>query len=119
MFARNNSNKLKKLIIYCSCPFFDTWPKKLKLDEFKNYGFDVELWSTEEIFFKLENIKLASSGSENYLYKDLNIIKIKSLFDLDKKVLFREIPDLPNLENGRRPERKFLNTCPSGTAFVA
>ena len=86
MFARNNSNKLKKLIIYCSCPFFDTWPKKLKLDEFKNYGFDVELWSTEEIFFKLENIKLASSGSENYLYKDLNIIKIKSLFDLDKKV---------------------------------
>ena len=55
MTIKNYTNKSKKLIIYCSVPVFDTWPKKFKLDEFKNYGFDVEIWSTAEIFFKNEN----------------------------------------------------------------
>ena len=44
--------KKRKLIVYSSAPFFDTWPKKFNLDKFKNYGFDVELWSSEEIFYK-------------------------------------------------------------------
>ncbi len=79
-------NKSKKLIIYCSVPIFDTWPHRLELDKFKNYGFDVELWSTEEIFFKLENIKAAASGSDKYLYTDLDVIKIKKLTDLENKV---------------------------------
>ena len=86
MILDNYSAKSKKLIIYCPVPFFNTWPKKWKLDELKNYGFDVELWSTEEIFYKLENIKAAASGSSDYLYTDLNIIKIKNFFDLNKKV---------------------------------
>ena len=76
MSLNDYSNKSKKLIIYCSVPFFDTWPKKWALDKFKNYGFDVELWSTEEIFYKLEKIKAAASGSSTYLYKDLDITKI-------------------------------------------
>ena len=86
MVLSNYSSKSKKLIIYCPLPFLGAWPKKFKLDEFKNYGFDVELWSAEEIFFKPENIKAATSGSSKYLYTDLNIIKIKSILDLDKKV---------------------------------
>ena len=86
MVLNNYSNKSKKLIIYCASPFFDTWPKKWKLDKFKNYGFDVELWSTEEIFHKLENIKAAASGSNAYSYKDLDITKIKNLTDLENKV---------------------------------
>lgn len=76
----------KKLILYCSVPIFDTWPQKWGLDKFKNYGFDLEIWSTEQIFFKIENIKAATSGSSNYLYTDLNIIKIKNINDLEKKV---------------------------------
>ena len=86
MVFNNYLNKSKKLIIYCSVPIFDTWPQKWELDKFKNYGFDIELWSTEEIFFKLENIKAAASGSDKYLYTDLYIIKIKNLIDLEKKV---------------------------------
>ena len=86
MSLNDYSNKSKKLIIYCSVPFFDTWPKKWELDKFKNYGFDVELWSTEEIFHKLEKIKAANSGSSTYSYKDLDITKIKNLTDLENKV---------------------------------
>jgi hypothetical protein len=86
MSLNNYSNKSKKLIIYFHAPFFDTWPKKWELDKFKNYGFDVELWSAEEIFYKLENIKSAASGSRTYLYKDLDIAKIKNLTDLENKV---------------------------------
>jgi hypothetical protein len=86
MVLNNNSDKSKKLIIYSASPFFDTWPKKFKLDKFKNYGFEVELWSAEEIFFKLENIKNAASGSSEYLYRDLDIIKIKSLAELENKI---------------------------------
>jgi hypothetical protein len=86
MVFNNYLNKSKKLIIYCSNPIFDTWPQKFELDKFTNYGFDVELWSTEEIFYKLENIKAAASGSDNYLYKDLDIVKIKNLNDLENKV---------------------------------
>ncbi|MDC0424650.1 hypothetical protein OAL75_03180 [Candidatus Pelagibacter ubique] len=86
MVLSNYSSKSKKLIIYCPLPFFNTWPKKWKLDEFKNYGFDVELWSAEEIFYKPENIKAAASGSSQYLYRDLNITKIKNLVDLNSKV---------------------------------
>ena len=86
MSINNFSNKSKKLIIYSAGPFFDTWPKKFKLDEFKNYSLDIELWSAEEIFYKLENIKAATSGSSEYLYKDLNVIKIKNLSDLENKV---------------------------------
>ena len=81
------SKKKRKLIFYCSVPIFDTWPKKMKLSEFQHHGFDVELWSTEEIFFNVKNIKAASSGSDEYLYDDLNILKIKSLIDLRKKVV--------------------------------
>jgi hypothetical protein len=80
------NNYSKKLIIYCSVPIFDTWPQKWELDKFKNYGFDVELWSTEEIFYKLENIKAAASGSDKYLYTDLAIIKIKNLIELENRV---------------------------------
>jgi hypothetical protein len=86
MVSNNYLNKSKKLIIYCSNPIFDTWPQKFELDKFTNYGFEVELWSTEEIFYKLENIKTAASGSDKYLYKDLDIIKIKNLIDLENKV---------------------------------
>ena len=86
MVLSNYSSKSKKLIIYCSVPIFDTWPRKFKLDEFKNYGFDVEIWSTEEIFYKLENIKAAASGSKTYLYTKLDVVKIKNLVDLEKKV---------------------------------
>ena len=85
MILKNYVNK-KKLIIYNAAPFFDTWPKKWKLDKLENYGFNVELWSTEEIFHKKENINAASSGSKEYLYKDLNIIKIKNLKYLENKV---------------------------------
>ncbi len=87
MTLKNSNNKSKKLIIYCSVPIFDTWPKKWKLDEFKNYGFDIEIWSTEEIFHKLENIKAAASGSKTYLYKELDVIKIKNFVDLEQKVV--------------------------------
>jgi len=86
MTINSYTNKFKKLIIYCHVPVFDTWPKKFKLDEFKNYGFDVEIWSTAEIFFKIDNIKGAASGSKTYVYKDLDVIKIKNLVDLEKKV---------------------------------
>ena len=86
MTINSYTNKFKKLIFYCHVPVFDTWPKKWKLDEFKNYGFDVEIWSTEEIFFKIENIKAAASGSKTYSYKDLDVMKIKNLVDLEKKV---------------------------------
>ena len=86
MILSNNLIKKKKLIIYCPLPYFNTWPKKWKLHELKNHGFDLELWSTEEIFYKSENIKAATSGSSEYLYKDLDIIKIKSLIDLENKV---------------------------------
>lgn len=86
MPIKNYSNKSKKLIIYTAVPFFDTWPKKFELDTFKYYGLDVELWSTAEIFYKPENIKKASSGSREYLYKDLDVIKIKNFVDLEKKV---------------------------------
>ena len=86
MVLNNYSCKTRKLIIYSAAPFFDTWPKKFKLDTFKNYGFDIELWSTTEIFYKSENIIAASSGSNEYLYKDLDVIKIKTFTDLEKKV---------------------------------
>lgn len=86
MYQNNNIKKLKKLIIYCSVPFFDTWPRKFELKKFKNYGFDIELWSTEEIFITKERIYNAAKGSSEYLYKDLDIIKIKNLRDLDKKL---------------------------------
>ena len=86
MLLNNYLNKSKKLIIYCSVPIFDTWPRKFKLDEFKNYGFDVKIWSTEEIFFKQENIKAAASGSKTYRYTELEVIKIKNLLNLEKKV---------------------------------
>ena len=86
MTIKNYTNKSKKLIIYCSVPVFDTWPKKWKLVEFKNYGFDVEIWSTEEIFFKQENIKAAASGSKTYRYTELEVIKIKNLLNLEKKI---------------------------------
>lgn len=79
--------KKRKLIVYSAAPFFDTWPKKFELSTFKNYGFDVELWSTAEIFYKPENILAASSGSSEYLYKDLDVIKIKNLFDLEHKIV--------------------------------
>lgn len=78
--------KKRKLIVYSSAPFFDTWPKKFNLDKFKNYGFDVELWSSEEIFYKQENIKAAISGSKSYLYKDLEITKIKDFVHFKNKV---------------------------------
>lgn len=87
MTLKNSTNKSKKLIIYSSVPVFDTWPKKFKLDKFKNYGFDVEMWSTEEIFFKLENIKASASGSKSYLYKELEVIKIKNFVDLENRVI--------------------------------
>jgi hypothetical protein len=80
------NNYSKKLIIYCPVPIFDTWPQKWELDKFKDYGFDVALWSTEEIFYKLENIKAATSGSDTYLYRDLAIIKIKNLNELENRV---------------------------------
>ena len=86
MVLNNYSNKSKKLIIYCSVPIFDTWPKKWELRKFINYGFDLEIWSTEEIFYKLENIKAAASGSGKYLYTELPILKIKNLIELEKKV---------------------------------
>ena len=86
MLLNNHSNKSKKLIVYCSVPIFDTWPKKLELEKFKNYGFDVELWSTEEIFHKIENIKAASEGSDGYLYTDMDVIKIRNFVDLENKV---------------------------------
>ena len=86
MTLKNFNKKSKKLIIYSSVPVFDTWPKKFKLDQLKNYGFDVEIWSTEEIFFKLENIKAAASGSKSYLYRELDVIKIKNFDDLEKRV---------------------------------
>ena len=86
MTLNNHKDRPKKLIIYCSVPIFDTWPKKFKLEKIKNYGFDVEIWNTDEIFFKLENIKAAASGSKTYLYKELDVIKIKNLIDLEKKV---------------------------------
>lgn len=86
MLLNKPLNKSKKLIIYCSVPIFDTWPKKLELEKFKNYGFDVELWSTEEIFHKIENIKTASAGSDNYLYRDMDVIKIKNLDDLENRI---------------------------------
>jgi len=85
MIFKNYKNK-KKLIIYHAAPYFNTWPRKWKLHELENYGFDVELWSTEEIFWKIENIKAASSGSSSYLYKELKIFKIKDLISLEKKV---------------------------------
>ena len=86
MNLKNHTYKSKKLIIYSAVPIFDTWPKKFKLVEFKNYGFDVELWSTEEIFFKLENIKAAASGSKTYPYTELDVVKIKNFIELEKKV---------------------------------
>ena len=86
MSISNYTNKSKKLIIYTAVPFFDTWPKKFELNTFKNYGLDVELWSTAEIFYNSENIKKASSGSSEYLYKDLDVIKIQNFIDLEKKV---------------------------------
>ena len=86
MTLKNFNKKSKKLIIYSSVPVFDTWPKKFKLAQLKNYGFDVEIWSTEEIFFKLENIKAAASGSKSYLYRELDVIKIKNFDDLEKRV---------------------------------
>ena len=69
MFYNNRSKKLKKLIIYCSHPVFDTWPKKFELNKFKNYGFNVEIWSTEQIFYKLENSKVKKIS--NFLMKFL------------------------------------------------
>lgn len=86
MTLKSHLYRSKKLIIYCSVPIYDTWPKKYKLDEFKDYGLNVELWSTEEIFFKLENIVASNSGSKNYSYSDINIIKIKNLIDLEKRI---------------------------------
>ncbi len=86
MVLNNFSNKSKKLIIYCSVPIFDTWPKKWQLEKFINYGFDLEIWSTEEIFYKLKNIKAAASGSGKYLYTDIPIVKIKNLIELEKRV---------------------------------
>ena len=47
-------NRSKKIIIYSSSPYFDTWPKKLQLEEFKYYNLDLELWSTENIFYEKE-----------------------------------------------------------------
>jgi len=43
MTLNNHKDRPKKLIIYCSVPIFDTWPKKFKLEKIKNYGFDVEI----------------------------------------------------------------------------
>ncbi len=86
MALNNYSNKSKKIVIYCSVPIFDTWPKKWQLEKFSNYGLDLEIWSTEEIFYKLENIKAAASGSGEYLYTDLPIYKIKNLIELEKRV---------------------------------
>ncbi len=94
MSLKSNSKKLKKVIIYSAAPFFDTWPKKLKLDEFENFGLDVECWSTEEIFFESENIKAAASGSKEYLYKDLDIIKFKNLEKFENKVAKLDSEDI-------------------------
>ena len=76
----------KKLIFYSAVPFFDTWPKKFNLDQFINYGFEVELWTTQNIFYKQENIKKASSGSDTYLYRDLSVVKINNLVELEEKL---------------------------------
>ena len=86
MSLKSNSKKLKKIIIYSASPFFDTWPKKFKLNEFNNYGLDVECWSNEKIFFKPENIEAASNGSKEYLYKDLDVIKFNNLENFENKV---------------------------------
>ena len=79
-------NRSKKIIIYSSSPYFDTWPKKLQLEEFKYYNLDLELWSTENIFYEKENISAATRGSDQYIYKDLNVIKIKNISELEKNI---------------------------------
>ena len=86
MSFKNLLDKHKKLIIYCSSPIFNTWPQKFKLKEFKNYGLDIELWSTEEIFYSPKNINNALKGSDDYVYKDLEIIKIKHINELENKI---------------------------------
>lgn len=110
-------NRSKKIIIYSSSPYFDTWPKKLQLEEFKYYNLDLELWSTENIFYEKENISAATRGSDQYIYKDLNVIKIKNISELEKKIskLSYEtivcIMTLGNLNNNKfdNPDLDLLN----------
>jgi len=77
---------MKKLIIFSAVPFFNTWPKKWKLDKFKNFGYQVVLWSIEDIFFNSKNIQKASMGNEKYKYTDLKTIKIKTFIQLENMV---------------------------------
>ena len=74
MALNNYLNKSKKIVIYCSVPIFDTWPKKWQLEKFSNYGLDLEIWSTEEIFYKLENIKAAASGAFGQLFCEFDAL---------------------------------------------
>ena len=36
-------------------------------------------------FMKKKNISAATRGSDQYIYKDLNVIKIKNISELEKK----------------------------------
>ena len=86
MSSKNFKSKSRKIIFYSAVPFFNTWPRKWKFDKFKNYGFDIELWSMEKFFFKQEDINNASSGSKEYLYNDMFINKFRDFKELEKKV---------------------------------
>ena len=89
-----NYKKIKKLIIFSAVPFYNTWPKKWKLDKFKNFGYQVDLWSLEDIFFNSKNIREASKGHKKYKYTDLKIMKIKNFIQLEKMVVQLNTNDL-------------------------
>ena len=71
------------------------WAKKFCIENFSNFGFDVEIWLSYEIFYEKSKIKNLDYFGFNYSFKSTNIIKIKnfSIFEnriktLDKKTLF-------------------------------
>lgn len=91
----SNQNKLKKIIFYSAVPISKVWGKKWGIEEFSNFGFDIEIWLSYEIFYEKHSIQKITDHSKNYFIKSKKKIMINnfSVFEnkikqIDKNTLF-------------------------------
>jgi len=80
---------LEKLICYFAAPPAIRWTDRLGCDEYEKYGFDVQIWDLSSIFYRNDRIEGYSIGSPYSKYKGSNIVKIRSVVELEQAV--REI----------------------------
>jgi len=67
-------------------PIDNTWAEKFGIMKYEKYGFDVQIWSAEELFYSDEKIADSAGGSDNYKFESVNIRKVRTFDDLEKKV---------------------------------